>query len=157
MATDGCPEQGFAEIPRARAQLEAAAEALALIGQREEQIVLRRLVLAVPSESEVDATLQRAEALRDNLERGVLEFDTAISEYSIPQFRGDQSFEPPLPRETLEKELVKRHGASAALEAFFAEVEVGDLSPVVTLEDAGTGIPTVALIYRAERVEAART
>ncbi|MEO1698213.1 MAG: hypothetical protein AAFU73_13020 [Planctomycetota bacterium] len=131
-------------------------EARALLGEREEQIVLQRLLIAVPSPGEEAKTVQNAEALRTAVLNDVVEFDQAIAEYAAPQARGKESEFPALPRQALETQLARLHGAPEALAAFFEGAHAGDLSPVFEGRSP-QGLLDYVVVYRVARVQGATT
>ena len=126
-------------------------EARELVGQRDEQVVLRQLILVAPSAADADLTLRQADALRTGIEGGVIEFEQAVSEYAPPTARGADSLTMPLPMDGAIASLAKLHGAADEVEGFFKGAGPGDISPVFEVRQP-SGVLDYAAIYRIERI-----
>lgn len=125
-----------------------------LVGSSPARVTLSKLVLPVPSVAETRETRANAETFRENVIKGVVEFDQLINRFAAPRYRGDKS------RETLDTAglapaLARLHpGSPADVEAFTANLQVGDLSAVMPIQN-GANVDGY-VIYRVEEVVAER-
>ncbi|MEM6674966.1 MAG: hypothetical protein AAF726_19105 [Planctomycetota bacterium] len=105
-----------------------------IVGKSPERVVLGRLVLAAKGgdPGAVEKAKGLADAIRTNIESGVLTFDDAILQYAATNFRGPMS-RIEFPARTLEAELTKLHPTFDA-GSFLGTSSNGTLSPVLRVD-----------------------